>query len=232
MHEFNFLNIYIYFRKAAFLILDWNSYTWNNIWLYYLLNSYLIFLICFSWGITNMLQVTIPHVSPNNLQIHLSVWIPYLRHYNIGISAIQDLALNSTLQDQKSVYQDGELDWLWTDTEIFHEVSGNRDEKNLFIVSLRILKKTKFVEFVELVTVFGLIYTTTFFMKGMIHSLLVLFFPTLIFLKILYFQRNKKDILDNLEIEIFFAAEPRWLDRILNDFLKFIWWMLLFFWYI
>ena len=179
-----------------------------------------------------MLQVTIPHVSPNNLQIHLSVWIPYLRHYNIGISAIQDLALNSTLQDQKSVYQDGELDWLWTDTEIFHEVSGNRDEKNLFIVSLRILKKTKFVEFVELVTVFGLIYTTTFFLKGMIHSLLVLFFPTLIFLKILYFQRNKKDILDNLEIEIFFAAEPRWLARILNDFLKFIWWMLLFFWYI
>ena len=34
LHEFNFLDIYIYVDKATLLIFDWNKYTSNSIWFY------------------------------------------------------------------------------------------------------------------------------------------------------------------------------------------------------
>ena len=46
------------------------------------------------------------------------------------------------------------------------------------------------------------------FLKSINHRLLVLFSPTLIFLKMMYFQSDETGILDILEIKIFFTAQP------------------------
>ena len=73
LHQFIFLKICIYANKATLLVFEWKKYTAISICFYYFFNNYLILLFCFSRGITNMVQVTVPAVVANNLQTSLPV---------------------------------------------------------------------------------------------------------------------------------------------------------------
>ena len=93
LHEFIFLEIYIYVNRETLLIFDWKKHTSDSIWFYYLVYHYSIFLFRFSKGITNMPRVTAPPAAANKLQLSLSVgnYNSALAHYSICFFSVRTI---------------------------------------------------------------------------------------------------------------------------------------------
>ena len=149
------LEVFIYVNKAVLLIFSWKKYTSNKIWFYLLtelINNYLIFLFCFSQGITNMPQVTVSTVSANNLLpvhllaytsactcihlLHIIAWvIPQCKTCRSAkkSTSSQGLCLSGSVRGQQSVYQSGEPSWLWKNFEDFYKSFDFPDVEYLFL---------------------------------------------------------------------------------------------------